>query len=56
MSCVNIDECGDSHLVCSHSCEDTEGAFICNCNQGYVLESDGHSCKIMGKYNFIPQN
>ncbi|XP_048099723.1 very low-density lipoprotein receptor isoform X2 [Alosa alosa] len=49
-SCVDVNECGDSHLnICSHSCENTEGSFICHCKQGYVLEPDGHSCKTTGQ-------
>ena len=43
--CLNfadIDECSSS--PCGHTCTNTVGSFVCSCNDGYVLDSDGLSC------------
>ena len=30
---------------CDHQCINTEGSFDCQCNEGYQLQSDGHTCQ-----------
>lgn len=57
VSCGDIDECeGGRQGVCSHSCVNTQGSFHCHCNPGYLLESDGRRCKIMGKISRLSDN
>ncbi|XP_027024016.2 prolow-density lipoprotein receptor-related protein 1 isoform X1 [Tachysurus fulvidraco] len=46
--CVDVDECVKTPDVCDHSCVNSDGSYECSCNQGYVLEPDGHRCKITG--------
>ncbi|XP_026096253.1 very low-density lipoprotein receptor isoform X2 [Carassius auratus] len=47
--CVDVDECVDRPELCSHYCTNTLGSFECSCSHGYILEPDGHSCKITGE-------
>ncbi len=48
--CADVDECVDRPDFCSHYCNNTWGSFECSCSHGYILEPDGHSCKITGIY------
>ena len=41
--CVDEDEC-DFYTNCQHSCDNTEGSFHCECNEGFELTDDGYSC------------
>ena len=47
---VDIDECASS--PCEHTCTNTPGSFVCSCNDGYVLNSDGRTCT--GKTFSVP--
>lgn len=38
----DVNECLDQ--PCSHSCFNTYGSFICSCEEGFELTSDGTSC------------
>lgn len=49
VKCVDVDECMKTPDVCDHSCVNSDGSYKCSCNQGYVLDPDGHRCKITGK-------
>ena len=31
---------------CDHTCDNDEGSFECHCNDGFMLEEDGFTCKI----------
>ncbi|XP_066511705.1 very low-density lipoprotein receptor-like [Hoplias malabaricus] len=48
MECVDVNECVEIPAVCSHSCINTEGSFHCSCFHGYILQPDGHSCRVTG--------
>ena len=39
------DECLNQNGGCSQKCENIPGSFICSCNSGYTLNSDGKTCK-----------
>ncbi|XP_059169376.1 mucin-like protein [Physella acuta] len=42
--CFDIDECEDN-TTCHQNCTNTEGSYICSCNNGYVLNrTDSRSC------------
>ncbi|XP_059158902.1 mucin-like protein [Physella acuta] len=42
--CVDVDEC-ENNSTCQHTCENTEGSFVCGCNTGYVLNrTDSRTC------------
>ena len=43
----DIDECSDGTDDCSQTCTNTVGSFICGCNSGYELDSDGLTCNGM---------
>ena len=39
---ADIDEC--SANICSHTCVNTEGGFLCSCPPGMMLANDGTTC------------
>ena len=41
---ADIDECGEDSDNCNQTCTNTEGSFTCECNDGYLLDSDGTTC------------
>jgi hypothetical protein len=42
--CQDINEC-EQHGSCSQYCLNTVGSYVCSCHTGFVLESDGKTCK-----------
>ena len=40
----DIDECSEGTDVCTQTCTNTIGSFICGCNNGYLLDDDGFTC------------
>ena len=44
---VDIDECSVGTHDCSQTCTNTIGSYICGCNSGYLLETDGTTCRGM---------
>ena len=40
----DIDECSEGTSGCDHNCTNTDGSYYCTCMDGYVLESDNHTC------------
>ncbi|CAH1242671.1 FBN3 [Branchiostoma lanceolatum] len=45
-ACRDINECtpNGGRGPCGHTCRNTVGSFICSCNDGYTLNSDGWTC------------
>ena len=43
------DECSLGTDDCTHMCINTIGSFICGCNTGYILDTDGVTCNGMQK-------
>ena len=41
---TDIDECAEVNGGCQHTCVNTEGSFLCDCDDGYELDSDGLGC------------
>ena len=41
---VDVNECAGDHR-CHHLCNNTDGSFYCYCNPGYMLDSNGTTCK-----------
>ena len=42
---LDINECGVNNGGCSELCANTIGSFVCSCQQGFVLQSDGFTCQ-----------
>ena len=41
---LDIDECIENDNDCAQTCVNTRGSYLCSCDPGYHLASDGHSC------------
>ena len=41
---LDIDECAELMDDCVHICQNTNGSYICDCRNGYSLDSDGFKC------------
>ena len=41
---TDIDECLTENAGCGQICTNTMGSFVCSCNQGFTLSSDGRNC------------
>ena len=41
----DVNECTSENGGCVHACNNTEGSFVCSCDLGYELDTDGLSCK-----------
>ncbi|KAF5269791.1 hypothetical protein FQA39_LY08572 [Lamprigera yunnana] len=49
ITCEDVDECSyETDVVCSHTCNNTQGSFICGCMTGYILRPDLRTCKALG--------
>ena len=44
---TDIDECSEDTDNCSQTCTNTDGNFTCGCINGYLLDTDGTTCKGM---------
>lgn len=42
---LDIDECGNQNSPCEQQCRNTNGSFECECNEGFLLNQDGISCR-----------
>ena len=47
---IDIDECSERLDNCMSGCSNTEGSFVCTCEEGYMLDTDGRSCKCGGYF------
>ncbi|XP_068993611.1 low-density lipoprotein receptor-related protein 4 isoform X1 [Neodiprion pinetum] len=48
-TCEDINECVfEQDPVCSQTCNNTVGSFVCSCMAGYVLRPDLRTCKALG--------
>ena len=43
-SCVDRDECHEEGGVCSQSCLNTQGGFVCTCYAGHAMGGDQRTC------------
>ena len=41
---ADINECSENRDGCAQLCSNTVGSYLCNCNSGYRLDTDRHSC------------
>lgn len=40
----DVDECNENNALCGQLCINTNGTYMCACNDGYFLRSDGQTC------------
>ena len=45
---LDINECDKLNGGCQHQCKNTDGSYICQCNEGFFLDGNGKTCS--GKY------
>ena len=53
-SCENENECLVDKGGCAQKCLDTEGSFLCSCEDGYVLSPNGFDCIDVDECNEEP--
>ena len=41
-----MDECVEVFGVCDQICTNVKGSYHCDCQNGFTLEPDGHTCKL----------
>ena len=41
---LDQNECEISNGGCQHQCKNVNGSFVCHCNEGFFLDSNGKSC------------
>ena len=41
---TDVDECEEGISGCTQECTNSDGSFVCSCNVGYLLESNGKTC------------
>ena len=49
---TDVNECAENIDNCEHTCENTVGSFLCGCNAGYELTSDGRTCQGMNMCSY----
>ena len=41
---TDVDECATDNGGCAQTCTNTVGSFVCSCQSGYTLASNGLTC------------
>jgi hypothetical protein len=42
---TDVDECKEGSLDCEHTCINTVGSYHCECQDGFSLRTDNHTCE-----------
>ena len=42
--CLDIDECAENLHICDQICRNDVGSYHCDCQDGFKLNDDLHSC------------
>ena len=48
---LDANECASNNGGCNHTCNNTDGSFVCSCDSGYTLDSDKLGCLGISKTN-----
>ena len=48
---LDVNECEMSNGGCQHQCKNTNGSYLCQCNGGFLLDSNGKTCT--GKFDIM---
>ena len=51
--CAEVHECNEGADLCEHTCTNTPGSYVCSCNPGYTLSSNGFTCSSKDHHNII---
>ena len=49
----DLNECLSNNAGCDHRCINTNGSYYCECDNGFELLSDNHTCEGKNKINTI---
>ena len=41
---LDINECAMSNGGCQHQCKNTNGSYMCQCNEGFFLDGNAKNC------------
>ena len=43
--------------VCQHQCKNTNGSYLCQCNDGFFLDGNARTCigKLKRRFNYVDQ-
>ena len=41
---LDVNECDITNGGCQHHCRNTNGSYLCQCNGGFFLDSNGKTC------------
>ena len=47
---LDVNECAMSNAGCQHQCKNTNGSYMCQCNEGFFLDGNARTCS--GKFCF----
>ena len=53
---ADIDECSTDDYNCGQKCVNTEGSYVCDCWEGYALNSDGRTCRVSCRGTYTARN
>ena len=45
LSILDVNECLNNRAGCKHTCVNTNGSYYCECNNGFELSLDNHTCE-----------
>ena len=48
---TDVNECTEGMNQCQEICQNMIGSYTCDCNDGFMLSTDGRSC-IGNKFNY----
>ncbi|XP_070537209.1 mucin-4-like [Ptychodera flava] len=43
----DVNECNSTINGCSQFCENTYGSYVCSCRDGFILNNDGRTCRVL---------
>lgn len=55
-SLTDIDECSTNTDSCQQQCINTEGSYLCDCGEGFALNSDGRTCRVSCSATYTARN
>ena len=47
--CLDINECHILNGGCQSQCKNTNGSYVCQCSEGFILDGNGKTCS--GKFS-----